>query len=69
MKGGTIICNDNASCVQWAVNLLTSKGLRHIIQMHENEVREEVQKKLVKILHIPGTFNISDMITKEDKDV
>ena len=67
MKGPTRIYNDNAACVQWAVNL-TTKGLRHI-QMRENAVREEVQKKLVKILHIPGKYNISDMFTKEDKDV
>ena len=36
--------------------------------MWENAVPEEVQKKFVKILHVPGKLNISDMFTKEDKD-
>ena len=61
------VYNDNAACVQWAVNL-TSKGLRHI-QMRENAVRESVQNKFVTIKHIKGQVNLSDLFTKEDKDV
>ena len=67
MKGPTIIYNDNASCVN-GQSILPPKDF-DAFRMRENEVREEVQKKLVKILHIPGKFNISDMFTKEGKDV
>jgi hypothetical protein len=67
MPSPTTVYNDNAASVQWARNL-TTKGLRHI-QMRENAVRESVQRKEVKISHIAGKLNISDMFTKEDKDV
>jgi hypothetical protein len=63
----TTVYNDNAACVNWSKNM-TTKGLRHI-QMRENAVRESVQRKEVKISHIAGKLNISDMFTKEDKDV
>ncbi len=67
MPSPTTVYNDNAAYVQWARNL-TTKGLRHI-QMRENAVRESVQRKEVHISHIAGKLNISDMFTKEDKDV
>ena len=63
----TILTIYNAACVQWAVNL-TSKGLRHI-QIRENAVRESVQNGFASIKHIQGSLNLSDMFTKEDKDV
>ena len=60
------IYNDNRACVDWS-KTKTTKGLRHIT-IRENAVREQVQMKLVKILHIPGILNPSDIFTKEDKD-
>ena len=66
MKPPTIIYNDNAACVAWSRNS-TTKGLRHI-QIRENAVRESVQSNFIKVEHIPGKLNLSDMFTKEDKD-
>ena len=62
----TTIYNDNAACVTWS-NSMTTKGLRHI-QMRENAVREQVQGNHIRVKHIRGILNISDMFTKEDKD-
>ena len=61
------IYNDNAAAVQWSHNM-TTKGLRHI-QMKENAVREQVQRKLINVEHIAGNLNLSDIFTKEDRDV
>jgi hypothetical protein len=62
----TTIYNDNMACVHWSQSM-TTKGLRHI-QMRENAIREEVYNKHIKILHIEGKVNMSDLFTKEDKD-
>ena len=62
----TPIYNDNAGCVAWS-NTVTNRNLRHL-QMRENVVRENVQKKYIKILHCDGIENIADIFTKEDKD-
>ena len=35
--------------------------------MRENSVRENYQRRVIKILHIGGKFNLSDMFTKEEK--
>ena len=67
MPSPTIIHNDNSACVQWSVNL-TTKGLRHI-QIRENAVRESVQSGFIKVKHIEGKRNLSDMFTKEDRDI
>ena len=67
MPGPTTIYNDNAACVAWSHSLST-KGLRHI-QIRENAVREEVQAGRILVKHIAGILNISDLFTKEDKDV
>ncbi len=45
----------------------TTKGLRHI-QMRENHVRENVERKLVSIAHVGGKVNMADLFTKEMKD-
>ena len=58
------IYNDNMACVQWSKNK-TSKGLRHV-QIKENGVREN--KHLVDIQHCEGKTNLSDLMTKEDKN-
>ena len=62
----TPIYNDNAGCVAWS-NTVTNRNLRHL-QMRESVVRENVQKKYIKILHCDGIENIADIFTKEDKD-
>ena len=62
----TPIYNDNNACVLWSHNC-TSKGLRHI-QIRENAVREAVQSKTISLTHIAGDINVSDILTKEDKD-
>ena len=67
MPSPTIVYNDNSACVQWSVNL-TTKGLRHI-QIRENAVRESVQNGFAKVEHIAGNINLSDIFTKEDKDI
>ena len=67
MKGPTKIYNDNAACVCWAKNT-TTKGLRHI-QIRENAVRESVLNHFVEVLHCAGKRNLSDIFTKEDRDI
>ena len=61
------VYNDNAACIKWSKNM-TTKGLRYI-QIRENAVREAVQSKIVRLIHIDGKINIADLFTKEDKDV
>jgi hypothetical protein len=65
-SGPITIYNDNAAAVQWSHNMST-KGLRYI-QIRENAVRENVQKSFIKVEHIAGKRNTSDMFTKEDKE-
>ena len=52
-----------------------TKGLQHI-QIRENEVRESCVYGFIscvygfiEVEHISGKLNLSDMFTKEDKDV
>ena len=35
--------------------------------MRENAVRENYQRKIIKVLYIGGKLNPSDMFTKEEK--
>ena len=58
--------NDNMACVQWCKNR-TTRTIRHI-QLRDNAVRENIQNKRVHIDHIPGSSNIADIFTKEDRD-
>ena len=60
------IFNDNMACVQWSKNK-TTPTIRHI-QLRDNAVRENIQRKLISIHHIPGAHNIPDIFTKEDRD-
>eukprot|EP00804_Cyclotella_cryptica_P022103 CCRYP_011581-RA/>CCRYP_011581-RA protein AED:0.10 eAED:0.05 QI:0/0/0/1/0/0/6/0/1337 len=60
------IYNDNQAAVNWAA-AFTTKGTKHI-NLHENCVREAHHSKIVKITHIPGVINASDLFTKELKD-
>ena len=66
MPTATNVYNDNAACVCWSSNM-TTKGLRHV-QIRENAVRESIKCKIIKVLHIEGKINPSDLFTKEDKD-
>jgi hypothetical protein len=43
------------------------KGTKHL-NLHETAIHENVQNKTVKITHIPGKINASDLFTKELKD-
>ena len=45
---------------------MTTKGLRNL-QMRENAVREAVQTNYMRIKHVSGKVNLSDILTKEDK--
>ena len=47
---------------------MTSKGLRHI-QMRENSTREQQLLGFCSVKHLPGDNNLSDMFTKEDKNI
>ena len=67
MPSPTPIFNDNAACVQWSKNT-TTKGLRHI-QIRDNAVRESCLNGFIIVKHVSGKFNLSDIFTKEDKDV
>ena len=62
----TTIYNDNEACVVWA-NGCTTKGLRHMEQ-RENYVRELVQDGTLRVAHVAGKCNPSDIFTKEMKD-
>ena len=60
------IYNESMTCVHWTKNKAT-RSIRHI-QLRENAIRESVQKGLISVLHVPGTSNPSDILTKEDRD-
>ena len=60
------IYTDNTACIQWSKNK-TTKNLRHL-QINENAVRESVQSNKIRLLHVPGSENLSDIFTKEDKN-
>ena len=62
-----VIYNDNEACVKWNAKL-TTKGLRHI-QIRENSSRELQRDGFCTIQHIAGKLNLSDLFTKEEKDV
>ena len=47
---------------------MTTKKMRWI-DLKENFVRENVMSKTISVTHIPGKVNISDILTKEFKDV
>ena len=62
----TTVYNDNKAAVDWA-NSCTNKGTKHI-NLRENYVRELHQNGTMKVTHIPGVINASDLFTKELKD-
>jgi hypothetical protein len=46
---------------------MTSKAARHI-ELCENLVREWVQDKALKVIHVAGKTNLADIFTKEMRD-
>ncbi len=62
----TVLYNHNDACVKWSYNM-TSKTACHI-QLQENSVREWVQNKLIKVVHVAGKTNPADIFTKEMRD-
>jgi hypothetical protein len=67
MPKPTSLYNDNQACIVWS-RKMTTKGLRHV-QIRENAVRESQQNGFIATKHCQGKYNLSDMFTKEDKDV
>ena len=63
----TQVFNDNNACVLWSGNLAL-KAIRHI-ELRENSVREWVQDKSIKVLYVAGKNNVSNIFTKETRDV
>jgi hypothetical protein len=59
----TVLYNDNDSCVKWSYNM-TSKAAPHI-KLRKNLVREWVQDKSIKVVHVAGKTNPADIFTKE----
>ena len=47
---------------------MTLEAIRHI-ELRESSVREWVQDKPIKVLHVAGKDNINDIFTKEMRDV
>ena len=66
MSAPIYIYNDNQASINWAHSIKT-KALRHP-QMRKNAVREAVQTNFVRVKYVSGKVNLSDMLTKEDKD-
>eukprot|EP00804_Cyclotella_cryptica_P021483 CCRYP_005804-RA/>CCRYP_005804-RA protein AED:0.39 eAED:0.32 QI:0/-1/0/1/-1/1/1/0/524 len=60
------VYNDNKAAVDWAASV-TLKGTKHI-NLHENCVREAHQSGVVRVKHMPGVINASDLFTKELRD-
>ena len=60
------IYNDNQESIKW-VHSMTKKGLRQP-QMRKNAVRDTVQTNFARVKHVSGKVNLSNIITKEDKD-
>ena len=59
--------NDNQGAVHWSKGTTTKK--MKWIDLRENFVRENVINKNIAVTHIPGTDNLSDIFTKEFRDV
>ena len=72
MSQPTPIYNDNRAFVLWS-QAMTTRKLKYTppmnAQIRENGVCEMVQNEDIKILHVQGKINPSDIFTKEDRDV
>jgi hypothetical protein len=61
-----VLYNNNDACIRWYHNM-TLKAARHI-ELHENSVREWVQDKTLKVIHVASKTNPADIFTKEMRD-
>ena len=60
------IYKNNQASINWA-HRMTTKGLRQL-QMRKNAICEAVQTNFARVKHVSGKVNLSDILTKEDKD-
>ena len=65
--GSIPMYNDNQSAIKWSYNM-TQKATRYI-QIRENAVGDEVQSGFILPTHLAGKHNLSDLYTKELKDI
>ncbi len=61
------IKNDNQGAIQWSKGTTTKK--MRWVDLRENLVRENIVNRNVTVSHIPGKVNLSDIFTKEFRDV
>ena len=62
-----MIKNDNQGAIHWSKGTTTKK--MRWVDLRENLVRENVTNKTIEVSHIPGKLNLSDIFTKEFRDV
>ena len=67
IHGPISIKNDNQGAIDWSKGT-TNKKMRWV-DLRENLVRENVLNKNIQVSHIPGKSNLSDIFTKEFRDV
>ena len=60
------IYNNNKALIIWA-HSMTTKGIRPL-KMRNDAVREAVKTNSACVKHVSGKVNLSDILTKEDKD-
>ena len=54
---------DNKSAIDMACNKRTSLRTKHI-DLKYHWTREQVEKRYVQLIHVPGKDNIADLLTK-----
>jgi hypothetical protein len=62
-----LLYNDNSAYICWS-KATTTKGLWHV-QIRENAIQESVLSDFITVKHIKGKVIVSDLFTKEDKDM
>ena len=63
----TVVFNNNCGAVDWSKGCSVSKNLRHV-NLQELSVRLHQRLNHIDVQHIAGKRNISDILTKEEKD-
>ena len=61
------IKNDNQGAIHWTKGTTTKK--MRWVDLRENLVGENILNKNIDVTHIPGKLNLSDIFTKEFRDV
>lgn len=67
IKSPIKLYDDNQGAVQWSKGTTTKK--MKWIDLREKIVRENVVRKTISVNHVPGLNNLSDIFTKEFRDV